>query len=651
MTDRNVEQALRTALEHAAPNDVESVLLRCDDRKGNVIPMTNQNPEKKNRKPLRLAALAAAACLVLAIGGGSIYYNRSQTAASIVSLDVNPSIELVLNSSERVLRAQALNEDAAAVLDGMDLKGATLDVAVNALMGSLLKNGYVDELANSILITVEDDNAARAAQLESRLTETVNAVMTSSSINGAILSQVISQNQELQAKADEYGISLGKAQLIQQLVEQNPSLTFESLAGQTVNDLNLLLSSQGTTLTAVTSTGRASDGGYIGTEVAKNAALAHAGLTADQVTVAKVDFDMEDGRMVYEVEFWAGNVEYEYDVDATTGEIVKNRTESYTAPAGQSVSIDETAAKATALNAFGLTEDQAEGLLVIPSYDDGRFVYKVKFWAGSTEYFCEVDGAGQLLKSEKEEHASSGTTASSGTDVGLEAAKNAALKHAGLSADQVTGLTAKPDWEDGQRVYEVEFWQGSTEYEYEINADGTVRQFESEAHAAPTAITTNPGSTSVSTGSTGNTGSASSTDIGEAGAKAAALSAAGLTESQVQNLYIERDWDDGRVEYEVKFLAGTTQYEYEIDGATGSILKGENKTVASAGSFISADQALANALSHAGLDQSAIRELEMDSELDDDMPHYSIDFKSGNLEYEYEISATDGAILKFEKDN
>ena len=366
MTDRNVEQALRTALEHAAPNDVESVLLRCDDRKGNVIPMTNQNPEKKNRKPLRLAALAAAACLVLAIGGGSVYYNQSQTAASVVSLDVNPSIELVLNSRERVLRATALNEDAAAVLDGMDLKGSTLDVAVNALMGSLLKNGYVDELANSILITVEDDNATRAAQLESQLTETVNAVMTSSSINGAILSQVVNQNQDLQAKADEYGISLGKAQLIQQLVDQNPTLTFESLAGRTVNDLNLLLSSQATTLSTVSSTGRASDGGYIGTEVAKNAALAHAGLTADQVTVSKVDFDVEDGRMVYEVEFWANNVEYEYDVDATTGEIVKNHTETYTAAAGQNGSIDQAAAKAAALSAFGLSEDQAEGIVVIP---------------------------------------------------------------------------------------------------------------------------------------------------------------------------------------------------------------------------------------------------------------------------------------------
>lgn len=642
MTDRNVEQALRTALEHAAPNDVESVLLRCDDRKGNVIPMTNQNPEKKNRKPLRLAALAAAACLVLAIGGGSVYYNQSQTAASVVSLDVNPSIELVLNSRERVLRATALNEDAAAVLDGMDLKGSMLDVAVNALMGSLLKNGYVDELANSILITVEDDDATRAAQLESQLTETVNAVMTSSSINGAILSQVVNQNQDLQAKADEYGISLGKAQLIQQLVDQNPTLTFESLAGRTVNDLNLLLSSQATTLSTVSSTGRASDGGYIGTEVAKNAALAHAGLTADQVTVSKVDFDVEDGRMVYEVEFWANNVEYEYDVDATTGEIVKNHTETYTAAAGQNGSIDQAAAKAAALSAFGLSEDQAEGIVVIPSFDDGRFVYKVKFWAGSTEYFCAVDGSGQILKSEKEEHASSGSVATSGTDVGLEAAKTAALKHAGLSADQVTGLTAKLDWDDGQRVYEVDFWQGSTEYEYEINADGTVRQYESEAHAAPTAI-------SAGSGSSGS--SATSTDIDETGAKAAALSAAGLTEDQVQNLFIERDWDDGRIQYEVKFQANGTRYEYEIDGSTGSVLKGENKATAASGSFISADEALAKALSHTGLDQSAIRELEMDSELDDDVPHYSIDFKSGNLEYEYEISATDGSVLKFEQDN
>ena len=80
---------------------------------------------------------------------------------------------------------------------------------------------------------------------------------------------------------------------------------------------------------------------------------------------------------------------------------IRDSTETYTAAAGQNGSIDQAAAKAAALSAFGLSEDQAEGIVVIPSYDDGRFVYKVKFWAGSTEYFCAVDGSGQILKSEK----------------------------------------------------------------------------------------------------------------------------------------------------------------------------------------------------------------------------------------------------------
>ena len=77
----------------------------------------------------------------------------------------------------------------------------------------------------------------------------------------------------------------------------------------------------------MSSTGRASDGGYIGTEVAKNAALAHAGLTADQVTVSKVDFDVEDGRMVYEVEFKQGGQEYEYEIDAASGDILHHKVE------------------------------------------------------------------------------------------------------------------------------------------------------------------------------------------------------------------------------------------------------------------------------------------------------------------------------------
>ena len=117
--------------------------------------------------------------------------------------------------------------------------------------------------------------------------------------------------------------------------------TFEELVGLSINDLNLLYTSLTTapaepstgggtpgsgtaeTAPAIQSSGQASDSAYIGVEAAKSAAFAHAGLEASQVTMGEVDFDYEDGRMVYELEFYANGAEYEYDIDASTGAVVK----------------------------------------------------------------------------------------------------------------------------------------------------------------------------------------------------------------------------------------------------------------------------------------------------------------------------------------
>ena len=60
---------------------------------------------------------------------------------------------------------------------------------------------------------------------------------------------------------------------------------------------------------------------YIGIEQAKSIALAHAGLGTD-VLFTKERQDFEDGRVVYEIEFYAGHVEYEYEIDAVTGTIL-----------------------------------------------------------------------------------------------------------------------------------------------------------------------------------------------------------------------------------------------------------------------------------------------------------------------------------------
>ena len=176
MTNEKMEQRLASAVEKTAPNDVNGVLSRCDERKGTVIPMTTK--KTVNRK---WTTLVAACLAVMLLCGGGVFYQRAHAVASVVSLDVNPSIELKVSRNEKVLVCTPLNEDAKAILadmsNGADLKGAKLDVAVNAIVGSLVRNGYLDSISSTIMISVEDKDTTRAEKLQRELTSTVDGVL------------------------------------------------------------------------------------------------------------------------------------------------------------------------------------------------------------------------------------------------------------------------------------------------------------------------------------------------------------------------------------------------------------------------------------------------------------------------------------------
>lgn len=509
MTDQELLNRLSDALDHAAPDDLDAVLSRCHAQKGTTMNRESMEmiPAPAPKRKRRYAPWLAAACLVLVLAGAFGLYSRQNTAsvASIVSLDVNPSIEMKLNQDARVVSVTALNQDAVAILDGMDLKGADVNVAVNALVGSLLKHGYVDELANSILVTVEDSDSARGTALQQTLSQEINDILSAASVNAAVLSQTVSADSALQAKADQYGISLGKAVLIQSLVDQSTHLTFEELVGLTVNELNLLASNPTTTLTSVSSTGSASDGAYIGTEAAQAAAYAHAGVTASSVRELETEFDYEDGRMVYDVEFKSGTTEYEYDIDAVNGTVIKYKTDrdddyrpatsgttsgstaTTSKPSSGSTSktpIGAASAKSIALKHAGVSESSVLGMEVKEDWDDGTLEYKVEFWYNSTEYEYEINGyTGAILEYEQDRdddyHHTTSSSASTGIDA--SAAKSAAAKHAGVSVSDMWDVDIDYEGDDRVPHYEVDFKCGGMEYEYKISAvDGSVLSHHSE---------------------------------------------------------------------------------------------------------------------------------------------------------------------------
>ena len=487
MNNREIERKIRSALEHAAPAGPETLselLTRCDHQEGEQI-----MEQEKTRKVLPLwARLASAAAAVLVIGGGclggALYYQGNLAVDSEIVLDVNPSIEIKINAKEKVRTVTARNEDAVQILDGMDLKGTDLKVAVNALLGSLVKHGYIDELANSILVTVENDDSQRGERLQTEIVEEINRILSAQSIEGAVLSQNLpksSSDTTLQTIADRYGISLGKAALIHTLTAGDPLLSEEGLAALSINELNLLLAAQENPQQSdIQSAGTASDKAYIGENKALEAALAHAGLSESEITLKKIKLDYDDGVVEYEVDFSTAQREYEYEINASTGAVLSFESEFLGAvqpnASGSTAAVSLEEAKQAALRHAGVSADSVTFTKTKQDMDDGRAVYDIEFYDAGQEYDCEIDAStGEIISYDCKNF--SAPISSGGAGISEEEARSIAQKR----APQAQIVSCKLDRDDGQLVYEIEMREGRIEYECEIRqADGVILQWEQD---------------------------------------------------------------------------------------------------------------------------------------------------------------------------
>ena len=400
MTNEKMEQRLASAVEKTAPNDVNGVLSRCDERKGTVIPMTTKKTTKK-----RWTTLAAACLALVLLGGGGIFYQQAHAVASVVSLDVNPSIELKVSRSEKVLVCTPLNEDAKAILadmgDGADLKGAKLDVAVNAIVGSLVRNGYLNSISSAIMISVEDNDTARAEKLQRELTSTVDGVLQTSEAKASVLTQTLTQDAGLAQQARENSISTGKAALVNRVLALNPALKFDALAKLSVEELKDLAEAGAPAMP-------------IGTDKAMDIAAAAFGKASTaKMAYSAVDPELDESPAHYEVEITSQTgEEFEYKVDAYTGAILESKREAadgtevpVVQPSKPAASgdIGYAKAKSVALNHAGVSENKAYDMDIELDDEDGRLIYEVEFKSGNMEYSYEINAAtGAILKHEAE---------------------------------------------------------------------------------------------------------------------------------------------------------------------------------------------------------------------------------------------------------
>ncbi len=380
----------------------------------------------------------------------------------------------------------------------------------------------------------------------------------------------------------------------------------------------------------------------------KDIALKDANVT--DATMEDVQLDYEDGVQVYDVDFTSDGIEYDYEINAQTGEIIKRETKvvATTATTTTTDTTTNNTTSSTTTTTTSITKDKAKtiamnhaGVTSVSNYtikednEDGVKVYEIEFTSGNYEYDYTIRMSdGKILDVDKEavkttttNNTTSSTTTTT-TSITKDKAKTIAMNHAGVTS--VSNYTIKTDTEDGVKVYELEFTSGNYEYDYTIRmSDGKVLDVDKEA---------------VKTTTTNNTTSSTTTttSITKDKAKTIAMNHAGVT--SVSNYTIKTDTEDGVKVYELEFTSGNYEYEYTIRMSDGKILDVDKDYVGTA--TITAATAKAKAFAHAGISESQATKVEV--ELDKGV--YEVSFKYNGYEYEYEINGSDGSIINYEKE-
>lgn len=131
------------------------------DRVENIVEL--KMPERRDSsRVIRMASLCAglAACVCIAFFG---WYQPNYAAYGSLRMSINPDVELTLSRTERVLDAEGLNPDGAALLEGFDFSGMDAAEAAGALVAKSISDGYLSE-GGQVTVSVDGGSDGWAAR-------------------------------------------------------------------------------------------------------------------------------------------------------------------------------------------------------------------------------------------------------------------------------------------------------------------------------------------------------------------------------------------------------------------------------------------------------------------------------------------------------
>ena len=281
--------------------------------------------------------ICGAMLMVILSGCGS---NTASKTETIVTMDVNPSIQFELNQDDEVVGISAGNEDAKKILEKVDVEDDDANKAVNKIVDSLVDEGHLSTENNTVLLSVDNDDDDKRIELEQKLGETIQSSLKENSIDGAIFSQDMDIDDDVESLIKKYDISYGKATLIEKILDENDdnqkAYKVEDLVKLNAQELIMIYQSMERKDDDIL-LGSVSTSKYITSDEALAVALSDAGLAQNQIADLEIDYDIENGVLTYEIEFKGNGKEYEYEINASKGVIEREIESASSSPATPAV--------------------------------------------------------------------------------------------------------------------------------------------------------------------------------------------------------------------------------------------------------------------------------------------------------------------------
>ena len=578
------------------------VLLRSIGKINDELIADAESEANTKRKPgwAKLGTMAACLALVLCTGIAT-HAIRSNATAGTFTMDVNPSVEYTIAKSGIVKNVRSLNSDAENALSDVALGKQSVETALTRTVAAYEACGYMENGEATVLISFDSRLDANAELKASLSAEIQQALEQTDAVGTLVFHSELTENAEVAKIAEEFHVSLGRADWILTAADKT-GLPTDEVARMSLDELLKFQEVSGISSVSVSK--------FISLEEAKKIALKDAKLDelTQKVVFTREELSRNQGKPCYLLEFYTGTNQYFYQIDAKSGSIIY---------AGKFITLSE--AKKSALDDAGCKDKVSFTEETLVSGGIKTPYYRLVFANAKTQWTYRIDAVlGIVLEKKQKETVT--TEIDTADFISLEEAKKIALKDAGLdeATQKIVFTREELNRNSGKPCYILEFYTAKKQYSYKVDAkNGSIM----EAYHF----------------------------ILLADAKKIALDDAGVN---VKVIFTTEELVAGGIKspyYYFAFESASARWTYKIDAVLGVIMdKTCDKIIPPAPEFIGLEKAKQIALEDAGLDETAQKIVFTREELNRNSgkPCYILEFYTAKKQYSYKVDAKNGSIME-----